>query len=240
MSHDFRIKDGAIFVADVHYAPYRTQFLGFLKELIAKKPSQLFLLGDIFDFLSSQISYSIAQNMALIDEINRASKTIEIFYFEGNHDFNLKNLFPNVTIFSRKEQPAIFFYDSQKIAISHGDIYSNWLHEIYFFCVSKKELLKLLELVDTRLLQNKASKMLYRWLEKKKICKSIDINKKLILKRIKNYLECDQIIEGHFHTKLDLSVDKKRYIAISAFACNRSSFVVESLNKQFKLKEVIL
>ncbi|MGB3751545.1 MAG: UDP-2,3-diacylglucosamine diphosphatase, partial [Arcobacteraceae bacterium] len=53
------IQDNAIFIADAHYNDSRTQLYKLL--LLLQKGtlscSQIFLMGDIFDFLSSEIKY---------------------------------------------------------------------------------------------------------------------------------------------------------------------------------------
>ena len=99
----FKILNGAIFLGDAHANSGRENFKDFLEILNLKQtlPPQIFFLGDMFDFLANT---SFAQKfykkeIALINEI---SKKTEIFYFEGNHDFNLKNIFPNVKIFRNK------------------------------------------------------------------------------------------------------------------------------------------
>jgi len=55
------IQDNAIFVADAHYNHKRTQFKKILEMLQNETldSKQLFLMGDIFDFLSSEIVYRI-------------------------------------------------------------------------------------------------------------------------------------------------------------------------------------
>jgi UDP-2,3-diacylglucosamine hydrolase len=125
MSHNrYEIKDGAIFVADVHFNPNRDEFLQFLYEIKNGdlQTPQLFLMGDIFDFLAGEIEYFTIQNREVIKLINQLSTTTQIFYFEGNHDYNLAKLFPNVQVFKREVQPIIFDWNDKKVALAHGDI----------------------------------------------------------------------------------------------------------------------
>ena len=104
------IANEAVFVADVHYNYKRKEFESFLKNLLKNPPPQLFLLGDIFDFLSNEIDYFKKINKTLINLINELSKKTQIFYFEGNHDFNLKDLFSKeISIYPISNQPQIFF-----------------------------------------------------------------------------------------------------------------------------------
>ena len=89
------IKPGAIFIADAHANKDRNEFFDFLN-LVRKdeiRAPQLFLLGDMFDFLTGEGEYTrefYAEHLSLI---NKISQKVEIFYFEGNHDFRLSNLF---------------------------------------------------------------------------------------------------------------------------------------------------
>jgi len=127
------IKDDAIFIADSHYNKNRIEFELFLDDIIAKKikTSQLFLMGDMFDFLSSYIKYFIKINQSVINKINIISLDIQIIYLEGNHDFNLQDIFPNVKVIKRENQPLIVQNQNKKIAISHGDIFTPFGYNLY-------------------------------------------------------------------------------------------------------------
>ncbi len=82
-----KIKDRAIFIADGHENSKRDSFYKFLKKLQSKEieTPQLFLLGDMFDLLFGNITYTINKHKKEIDLLNSLSKEIEIHYFEGNH-----------------------------------------------------------------------------------------------------------------------------------------------------------
>ena len=83
-------------MADAHENVNRDGFLKFLRAVDSgeiKESPQIFLLGDIFDFLTGEGEYTqkfYAEHLRLI---NKISQKVEIFYFEGNHDFRLSNLF---------------------------------------------------------------------------------------------------------------------------------------------------
>ena len=86
------LKKRAIFVADSHFSEVNVEFLSLLEKIKNEeiKTPQLFLMGDMFDFISGESRYFIKLNQKLIDIINELSKKIEIIYLEGNHDYNLK------------------------------------------------------------------------------------------------------------------------------------------------------
>ena len=79
------IKDGAIFIGDAHENVKRDGFLKFLHAIDSGKipePPQIFLLGDMFDFLSGESEYTINFYAEHLRLINKISEKIEIFYFE--------------------------------------------------------------------------------------------------------------------------------------------------------------
>jgi len=105
--------------------------LKFLNDLLNNPPSQLFLLGDIFDFILIDSKNIICKYEEYIRLINSLSKDIDIYYFEGNHDFGLKNIFPKVSVFDIKSQPIEFKYRDKSVLLSHGDNYSNFSYTIF-------------------------------------------------------------------------------------------------------------
>ena len=110
-----KITDDAIFIADSHYNKNRQQLKYFLYKLKSDeiKTSQLFLMGDIFDFLTPEIIYFKKQNQDVINLLNELSNTIDMVYLEGNHDYNLKVLFPNILVIPRKKQPFYCTYQNK-------------------------------------------------------------------------------------------------------------------------------
>jgi len=119
------IQDNAIFIADAHYNRERLQlkkiFLMIQNETLCCK--QIFLMGDIFDFLSSEIIYFKTINSDIIVLINQLSNTHEMIYLEGNHDYNLENIFPKITVIPREKQPLFISQENKQIALAHGDIF---------------------------------------------------------------------------------------------------------------------
>ena len=113
------IKQGSIFVADSHYNQKNRQFLLFLKKLENKeiKTTQLFLMGDMIDFISGESKYFIKRNSEILELLNKLSNEIEIIYLEGNHDYNLKNLFPNINVIKRENQPVLGKLNNKTVSI---------------------------------------------------------------------------------------------------------------------------
>ncbi len=232
MSHNpLVIKDGALFVADVHFNPNRREFLEFLTDIKSGKleATQLFLMGDIFDFLSSEIEYFVSQNKVLIDLINQLSNKIEVFYFEGNHDYNLSSLFPNLLVFKRELQPIIFKWDKKNVALAHGDIFTPVGYSIYTKIIRNHQLLLFLNMCDKN---NWLTKKIDFWLRDKYISHMFSDFDSFASSRIENYknnIDADIFIEGHFHQGnfFQNNDTKKLYLNLPAFGVEHSYMRIE-------------
>jgi len=213
------INEDAIFVADSHYSEKNEQFLVFLQKLKSEKikTTQLFLMGDMFDFISGESKYFILKNQKLIDIINELSKDIDIVYLEGNHDYNMQILFPNVNVFKRENQPLFANYKDKTVALSHGDNFINWQYDLYCSVIRNTYLLKFLNFIDINYI---ISKKIEESLLKKNICHKIENYKEIVIKRINNY-KTDIIIEGHYHQGETFNIDNKKYINIPSLCCSK-------------------
>ncbi len=212
------IKDDAIFIADAHYNTNRVEFDHFLDQILQNqiKTSQIFFMGDMFDYLSGQIDYFKTVNKLIIDKINHISKTISIIYFEGNHDYNLSLIFPNIQVISRIQQPLIANYQNKKVALAHGDIFTPLGYNIYSAIIRSVFVLKILN--QFTFLPSKVEQFLID----KNICTSFKNFERFASNRIKLYQSygVDFIVEGHFHQ----GKKYKNYINIPSFACDKNYF----------------
>ena len=91
---EFKLLENAIFIGDCHENENKHFFFNFLKFLDEKNPKipQIFLIGDIFDFLTNT-DFVKKFYKKEIELLNKLSKKYEIYYIEGNHDFNLSEIF---------------------------------------------------------------------------------------------------------------------------------------------------
>lgn len=210
-----KIKNHAIFIADSHYNKKSKNILLSLLKKIDKKEiqcDQLFLMGDIFDFLAGPIAYFKSINHEAINLINEISYHIDVIYLEGNHDFLLKNIFPNSTIFPRELQPLKIIQDNKIIKLAHGDIFTPISYELYTSFIRNKFILKLLNMIDLNYwLTYKVENRLMN----KNICQEQKNFKTFIQHRIENY-ECDLAIEGHYHQ----GYLSENYINIPSLYCS--------------------
>jgi len=219
------LKDGAIFIADSHYNKNRTELYDVLSKFLTKKHIQIFLMGDIFDFLSYDSKYFISINQDLINLLNRLSQIHQIIYLEGNHDFNLTNLFPDIIVIKRSSQPFILKSKSQTISLAHGDIFTPFGYEVFTYILRSFIFIKFINFID---IKNFISKYVEKKLIKKYICRKQDGFEKFIQKRVK-YYKTDLVIEGHFHQ----GYMSNKYINIPSFACSGKYLIYQ--DKKFSV-----
>ena len=128
------IKEEALFVADSHYPHHGNEFLVLLKKLESGEivTPQLFLMGDNFDLLFGYNTYIKTFSSEAIVLLQHLSERLEIYYFEGNHDFLLSDIFANIKIYPRDSQPVIFQLNGRRAGLSHGDRYAlGWKYDLY-------------------------------------------------------------------------------------------------------------
>ncbi|MCK9492275.1 MAG: metallophosphoesterase [Sulfurimonas sp.] len=229
MYHNLVLKEGAFVIADAHYSHTREDFLDFLKAIKLKKllPTQLILLGDIFDTLFGEVSFTLEINTEAIGILNEISKEIEVIYLEGNHDFNLKKIFPDLKVFGIKNQPVEMIFNKQKVLLSHGDIESPLGYNIYTTIIRNPLVLKILNIINNAF-NHIIIKKLDEYLSKKDDCKEFVGLEEFTAKRLLGKYNCDIFIEGHFHQNKSFKLRDFRYINLAAFACNQRYFIVKS------------
>lgn len=234
------LQPGAFLVTDSHCAPWREEFFSFLQSIERGelKTSQLILMGDNFDLLFGPVSQTHSLNSPYIELLNRLSKTIEIIYLEGNHDFALQNLFPSIRVVPREHQPLRMRFGAQSVLLSHGDIYAGRGYGVYTFVIRNRIILKTLNWINEI-----AKGWIIEALSKKMIlklhCKKIEDFDQIVKKRIARYglNSIDWIIEGHFHQNRIFREGGQTYFNLGAFACNERYFVVESKQDELHIAE---
>lgn len=226
---NIELKEGAFVISDAHYSHIRPHFLDFLKAIQAKKlqPTQLILMGDIFDTLFGNVPYTQEINFEAVKILNEISDEIEVIYLEGNHDFNLKTIFPKVKIFGINEQPVSVKYNKKSVLLAHGDIQSPMLYNIYTAVIRNPFVISVLNLIDS-ISGHAIINWLDEYLSKKDDCKEFSGFKVFIEKRLSKNYSCDYFVEGHFHQNKMLEFENFIYINLAAFACNQRYFIVKS------------
>ncbi|QFR49754.1 UDP-2,3-diacylglucosamine diphosphatase [Sulfurimonas lithotrophica] len=227
------IKEGAFIVSDAHYSRKRLELLNFFKDIQNKKlkPTQLILMGDMFDLLFGGINRTVKRNQELVDILNEISKDIELIYLEGNHDFNLKKVFKNAKVFKISQQPVECVTNGKKTYLAHGDFASNTGYKVYTAVIRNRFVLFVLNIINI-IFNNIILKKLDFYLDKKDDCNTIENFEKIIKNRLDEKFECEYFIEGHFHQNKKIEFEKFHYINLAAFACNQRYFIVRFANKE--------
>lgn len=222
------IVEGALFIADSHYPHHGDAFLVLLKKIESGEiqPPQLFLMGDNFDLLFGYNDYIQTFSEEAIALLYKISEIIEVHYFEGNHDFCLKEIFTNMNIYNRDEQPITFTLNDKKVAISHGDKYvTGFVYDWYCKLLRNKTTLTLLKPFEKSIISHRMQK-----LSQKKICHPFHGFEKRVESILAHYENADLVIEGHFHQSRKLG----KYISLPSLACQGMVGVVEEGTIQFK------
>ena len=236
------LHEGAILVADSHCAIWRTEFIDFLAALESGEihTTQLVLMGDNFDLLFGPVTQTLHENRDSIELLNRLSQKIEIIYLEGNHDFRLTSLFPDIYVVGRSQQPLILAYEEQRVALLHGDLRVPFGYSLYTCLIRNRPILFCLNIINT-LFDGVIINKLSQQMQRKSHCHKIK-NFEAIAARHSSAPwvgKCDVIIEGHFHQNLRLDIDRLKYINLGAFACNERYYVVKSSQDRTILDEAI-
>ena len=244
MPEQIVVKSGAIFIADSHENENRENFWYFLCALKSGeiKTPQLFLMGDMFDFLAGECEFFVKFYERYIHTIDELGEEMEIYYFEGNHDFNLARLFKNVKAYPIGAQPVKFASEcGQSVLIAHGDIFLPFVAKYALRFLRVKWFLKTMNFFD-KFLNFRLSKRILNKLKRKILDYKIPNFKNLVeakMRRYNAFYEADVVIEGHYHQGEQYTIGKQKYINVPSFACEQSYFVVEyDQNIKFARKSV--
>ena len=221
------IKENALFIADAHYPHHGDEFLKLLQQLKAKEltPPQLFLMGDIFDLLFGYNEYIQNSSKEAITLLQELSQTLEIIYLEGNHDFCLKEVFPNIQVYSRKEQPIHYKLGKEDVYLAHGDKYTaGATFNLYSTILRTKSTLTLLRPFEKQIIDHRINR-----LKIKNICGDFKRYAKRFDAIRSHYPKNSLIIEGHFHQALQY----KNYISLPSLACQGEIGVVKNGKVEF-------
>ena len=234
------IKEGAFVIADAHYSHIRPELLSLIEDIHAKKlqPTQLILMGDVFDALFGAITYTLEINAQIVSLINEISEGIEVIYLEGNHDFNLKDVFPKAKVFTIQNQPIMCCYEGKTVCLAHGDFIGDFFYKLYTSIIRNPFILRVLNSFDN-IINHFILKKLDSYLSKKDDCKEFRGFEEYMQKRLVGRITCDYLIEGHFHQNRSIDFENFRYINLGAFACNQRYFIVKSLQDKELLEENI-
>lgn len=213
------LKNGAVFIADVHYKKGNKEFLDVLQSFINNPPPQIFFLGDIFHLLLP-FNFLIKENIDAINLINQLASKTEVYYTPGNHDFNIEKIFINVVI------SDAFVDEKKSIFLTHGDLTDKDIfYKLYVLIIRTYLGNQLLNILSLNFINN--------WLFKKILQKKIKCTKisnfSLKVKSKIADISYKNLIEGHYHQNIFLDFGDKAYFNLGAYVCDKSYFIYEDL-----------
>jgi UDP-2,3-diacylglucosamine hydrolase len=114
----------AIFLADAHLRSVQDTnyqlLLDFLNQ--QKDLGALFLLGDIFEFWFGYEHSVFSAYIPLLEQLRQLEQNgTQLFFVEGNHDFNLGPYFEKELNCTVLRDPGVVVWDGQRLLICHGD-----------------------------------------------------------------------------------------------------------------------
>lgn len=229
------IEDGALFISDAHYPNHGTELLELLYQIDSKKirAVQLFLMGDIFDLLIGSFEKSYAPNKEAIELIKSIAQHTPIYYFEGNHDFQLSKIFTNIKIFRREDQPQYMGMNGFIIGLSHGDRYAvGWKHSLMSKVLRNSLVLSVIKILRPNIVAEKTA-----GLKEKEICHEISNFDSKAKEIFDNYAGAFWVIEGHYHQARKIH----NYISLPSLACHKQVAVVkDSLIEFVNIEDLLL
>lgn len=237
MPHE--LKEGAVFITDAHYPRQRDEILALFDALLSSPPPQVFLLGDMFEFLCPKLPYSLEYNKELTTKIDALSKITELFYLEGNHDYLLSGLFKSAKVYSIQNQPLLLSYEDKTAALFHGDMYEAAGYRLYSALIRNPFVIFILRIL-TLDVNGRFIKSLYKKLLTKNLCREFEGFEGKKREMLLHYplTNINTVIEGHYHRRVSFEENGVRYEALGAFACNKSFFKVEFVQSDISFAEL--
>jgi UDP-2,3-diacylglucosamine hydrolase len=116
----------ALFIADAHLRHPRDRNYRALLNFLDQQQGNLdglFLLGDIFEFWVGYRHVVFAEHLPLLTRLQQLNQEgCQLFYVEGNHDFNLGGFFSKTLKCKVIPDQQIVPWNGQKIFLCHGDL----------------------------------------------------------------------------------------------------------------------
>ena len=119
----------AYFLSDIHLKqmehPDARVLLDFLGSLGpgGRGATHLFLVGDIFDFWLGGNRHFRWKFSPIVEHLRAlASHGVEVHYFEGNHDFNLRDFWQGELDIRVHTQAGLFVLGDLTVRVEHGDL----------------------------------------------------------------------------------------------------------------------
>lgn len=215
-------------------------------EEISKDASELYLLGDIFDFWYEYKWVIPRGNIRFLGALSKlADSGTKLSIFTGNHDTWIKDYLPSEIPLCIYRDPLIKEFSGKKFYLHHGHALGNY--DLGMNLLNKIFNNKKLQWMFSRIHPNGAFYFAHKWSEHNRKAKEYESDnflgedKEWLIKYSKEILKKEKIdyfVFGHRHFPLELSLnDNSKYINTGNWI-TRSTYAVfdgENLNlKEFE------
>lgn len=116
----------ALFIADAHLRHPQDENYKRLLEFLEQQRGNLdalFLLGDIFEFWVGYNHIVFSEHLPLLSKLQElTSAGCQLYYVEGNHDFNLGVFFTETLSCTVIPDQQVITLNNKKIFVCHGDL----------------------------------------------------------------------------------------------------------------------
>jgi UDP-2,3-diacylglucosamine hydrolase len=114
-----------IILSDLHlWGPEDPLYRALLHFIDSKLESgdKFFIVGDLFDLFIGNKAVFIERYYELISRLRAlGERNVEVFYFEGNHDFHLEDIFEDCAHVRIYGDTLHYEWDNRKLHFCHGD-----------------------------------------------------------------------------------------------------------------------
>lgn len=210
----------ALFVSDIHIQasedPNCLLFEKFLDHCLKIKPDVLFLVGDIFDLWIADRDYFVETYDSVIRRVRSLRKNgVEVYYFEGNHDLDLKIFWTEQVGVKVFDGPAYFDLLGKTVRVEHGDemdpedkgyLFLRWLLRTD----PVKGLGRHMPNAAVKFIGEKASHASRDYTSKVKTISDSEVKTKFLrhIDVVHAEKPFDVLVTGHVHVAEDLTLDK--------------------------------
>lgn len=233
------------FLSDIHLGsnsePNFLLLKNYLNSVSQNKVTDLFFLGDIFDYWVSDRSCFVDPFAEIVQAITGlVDRGVNVYYFEGNHDFHLKKFWQNKHRVQVFQGPARLEVAGVKLYLAHGDemdptdkgyLFLRWL----FRCLPVRLAAHYAPISVVENIGAFAGKK-----SKGHVLRAEDHSKKII-NLIRKFAEeeysrepYDYLLAGHFHIKDEWGVGQGRAINLGTWLDRPVVYEITNKESQFK------
>jgi UDP-2,3-diacylglucosamine pyrophosphatase LpxH len=240
-----KIKIKILFISDTHLGNKNARTDLLLSVLKKYEFENLFIVGDFIDMTAMKKKFYWNQKSStIIQKILKLSKTVNVVYLVGNHDYYVRSIIEEENIYLGKilicDEYIYETSDNKKMLIVHGDCFDSFVKTNPILYHVGDFLYELSIKINTVLAYFRALLGKEYW----SLSSYLKMRTKAVLKAITNYKEsaykllkekgCDILLQGHTHSPEISKINDKDYINCGDFV-ESCSYVIETLDKKFEL-----